>query len=550
MGFCAYALTSTEAAVRVAATYTCTSSSTAAESTAACTLALRELNDMPNMHGVTTRTALPLTITATAVSGPDGADASPCSGPDPSPCLSARSLFQPLPPTGFNSEKREMLMPLLGSKKGQSLLIITIALIPMFGIVGLVTDLGYMHYLKKSAQNAADAAAMAGILQYQWGLGGSAAACGVSGVVCQNAISCSPAPANYLNSACLYATQNGFSASGNQNVTVAAGTGTPPTASGVNSLGYWVTVRVTQTVPPLFMAAMGFSNGLVAARATAATTPARDCIWVMDPSDPGTLSMNGTTTLSSGCGVFVDSNNATALTGVGGASLTASEIDIVGGFSWHGPLSPDPPTTGLQPRPDPLAYLVEPSTTGVPIRSASQDTINSDTALQPGIYEGGIWVKKGTATLSAGTYIIEGGGVGTQNANSAIQGSGVTIYNTCSNPGSCGTGSNYAPFSLSGSSTVALSAPTSGTYTGILIMEDRSIPVNTYYDTLGGGSSAQYTGIIYSPRSNMSMYGNASATAYTTIVAYTLSMVGTTYFNDNYSSLTGGNPLKMTAMVE
>jgi Flp pilus assembly protein TadG len=76
LGFYAYALTATENAVRVAATYTSTSSSTAADSTTACTLALGELNDMPNMQGVTTCTALPLIVTATAVSGPDGANAS------------------------------------------------------------------------------------------------------------------------------------------------------------------------------------------------------------------------------------------------------------------------------------------------------------------------------------------------------------------------------------------------------------------------------------------------------------------------------------------
>ena len=419
----------------------------------------------------------------------------------------------------------------------------------MFGLTGLVVDLGYMYYLKKSAENAADAAAMAGILQFQSGLGGASATCGESGVVCQSATSCNPAPGNYLNSACLYATQNGFSSAGNQSVTVAAGTGSPPTASGVYSLGYWVTVRVSQTVPQLFMPVMGINNGTVAAEATAATTPNRDCIWVMAPTGIG-LSMNGTTTLSSGCGVFVDSSDSQALSGVGGASLTASEIDIVGNYSWHGPISPDPPTTGLQARADPLATLAMPGTSGVTIQSSSQDTIKSNTTLQPGIYQGGIWVKKGTATFSPGTYIIEGGGVGTQDTNCAIQGTGVTIYNTCSNPGSCGVGSNYAPFSINANSTVSLSAPTTGTYTGILIMEDRSIPVGTFSDTFGGGSTAQYTGVIYSPRSNVEMYGNASLTSYTTIVAYTLTMVGTTYFNDDYSSLTGGNPLKVTALVE
>lgn len=76
MGFYAYALISTQSAARVAAMYTSTSSSTAADSATACTLALGELNDMPNLNGVSTCAALPLTVTATAVSGPDGANAS------------------------------------------------------------------------------------------------------------------------------------------------------------------------------------------------------------------------------------------------------------------------------------------------------------------------------------------------------------------------------------------------------------------------------------------------------------------------------------------
>ena len=76
MGFYAYALISTESAVRVAATYTSTSSSTATDSTMACSLALGELSDMPNLQGVTTCAASPLTVTAAAVTGPDGANAS------------------------------------------------------------------------------------------------------------------------------------------------------------------------------------------------------------------------------------------------------------------------------------------------------------------------------------------------------------------------------------------------------------------------------------------------------------------------------------------
>ena len=36
-------------------------------------------------------------------------------------------------------------------RSGQVLLMVTFALIPMFGILGLVTDFGYMHFVKMSA---------------------------------------------------------------------------------------------------------------------------------------------------------------------------------------------------------------------------------------------------------------------------------------------------------------------------------------------------------------------------------------------------------------
>ena len=37
----------------------------------------------------------------------------------------------------------------------------------MFGLLGLAVDLGWMEFTKKSAQTAADAAAMAALLQFQ-----------------------------------------------------------------------------------------------------------------------------------------------------------------------------------------------------------------------------------------------------------------------------------------------------------------------------------------------------------------------------------------------
>ena len=105
------------------------------------------------------------------------------------------------------------------------------------------------------------------------------------------------------------------------------------------------------------------------------------------------------------------------------------------------------------------------------------------------------------------------------------------------------------------SSTATLTAPTTGTYAGVLIMEDRRITTTSCggslcTDNFGGGAAAAYTGIIYGPKSLMNFYGNAALTAYTIIVSYRLAMNGTTDINNDYSSLPTGNPIKITTLVE
>src|SRR5207245_1280712 len=164
-------------------------------------------------------------------------------------------------------------------RSGQVLIMTTMALIPMFGLLGLAVDLGWMEFTKKSAQTAADAAATAALLEFQATTFSTTFTCGVNGVICQAPTSCNPTPANYLHTGCDYAQLNGFSSSGNQYVSLQSGVGAPPNPPSVLSSSYWVTARVNQTVPQLFSAVLGNASGSVAARATAALNPARDCIY-------------------------------------------------------------------------------------------------------------------------------------------------------------------------------------------------------------------------------------------------------------------------------
>jgi Putative Flp pilus-assembly TadE/G-like len=150
-------------------------------------------------------------------------------------------------------------------QRGQALLLVTLSLFAMCGLLGLAVDLGWSYFTKKSAQDAADSAALA--VAYR-------------------------ASAGYLNDSAtglLYAQQNGFTPGGNggrQNVTFTPGNpGTPvtrqdgttvPACPGpVGCVDYWVTVRTAEAIPQLFSAVLGNLTGLSSARATAAIVEAR-----------------------------------------------------------------------------------------------------------------------------------------------------------------------------------------------------------------------------------------------------------------------------------
>jgi len=440
---------------------------------------------------------------------------------------------------------------------------VTFALVPMIGLLGLVTDLGYMHYLKKSAQAAADAAVLAAVSQVHSNVGGSKFTCDMVGVTCKTSYSCpaSPTADNAVDIACLYAKQNGFISSGNQSVVIDANVGTtlPANAPGVNSAAYWVTVTVSQTVPQLFSAVMGNTTGKVAAQSTAGLNPAKDCIYALDPSSSGAYYQNGNTNVTSACGLYVDSSSATALTNSGNSTLSASEYDIVGNYQWHGTLTPTP-NVGAPASPDPLKNLAAPSpcSSSGGCNSADCSThpnqvvvnTNGTDNLSPGTYCGGIYVKKGTAMFSSGTYILVGGGIGTQDTNSIVRSSGgVTFYNTYSTS----PVRAYQAVYFAANSDVQLSAPTSGAYGGILFMQDRNCCSGTMpQESFQGGPNAQFEGTLYFPKSQIQFAGNptVSIVHYTIVVAWQIDVLGTSTFNNDYSVLTGGSPIQQVGLIE
>lgn len=84
----------------------------------------------------------------------------------------------------------------------------------------------------------------------------------------------------------------------------------------------------------------------------------------------------------------------------------------------------------------------------------------------------------------------------------------------------------------------------------MLFFQDRSIS-NTSQNTVSGGSATIFQGALYFPSTPLVYSGGSSNThaAYTIIVANTINFSGGSYLNNDYSSVTGGSPIKGSAVL-
>ena len=221
----------------------------------------------------------------------------------------------------------------------------TMTLTLSFGLVGLVVDLGWAYWRQEACLEAAQSAAMAGVMyattiNSTWPPAtcttGSAVVCQATATACPAGTALGVAATSSVDEACKYALQNGFKASGKQNVTIAANIGNPPTASGVTT-AYYITARTSEQVPLTFLAVIaGRTSSIVAAVATAGviSTAAGDCVYVLDPSANLALNASNGSSIQSECGFWINSSGATALSVIGGSQLDAldsTSINLVGG---------------------------------------------------------------------------------------------------------------------------------------------------------------------------------------------------------------------------
>ena len=411
------------------------------------------------------------------------------------------------------------MFTLAASAGGQVMVLVCVSLIALMGMIAVVTDFSFMQHQKNMMQTAADSAAMAGSEELSYG--------------------------DQVAAGQADAASNGYT-NGVSNVTVTINN--PPSTGPNTANSAYVEAIVSKPEPTYFLRVLGVSTMTVSTRAVAYEGNGPNCIYVLNPSASGALSANGNVTVTSGCGLLVDSSSATGMSLVGNVSITAPTIGVVGGYSAGGSSSVTPtPKTGVIAATDPLASVAAPTVgscahTNYSLNGTS-GSASSPLQLYAGTYCGGITVH-GNAWLNfnAGTYVLAGGGMAIS-ANTAMTGTGVTFYNTT------GTG-GYGAISMNGNTQANLSAPTSGPLAGILFFQDRSIPSTDAGSTITGNSSSTFDGAVYFPTTTLSFNGNSSSSGYSIVVANQLTLSGNASLGSNYSSLTNGSPIKGTILAE
>jgi len=453
---------------------------------------------------------------------------------------------------------------------GQALIVVAGALTVLMIGAGLGVDFGYLRYQKRCQQAAADSAAIAGAAEINYG--------------------------DVTAAAQTDSATNGYT-NGNNNVTVTVYN--PPNDGPHAGVAGYVEVLVTKIQPTFFAKVAGFNNVTVTARAVAYAGSGQGCIYALAPTGTGVL-MNGSADITSGCGMYVNSSSSSALTVNGSNTLVDKFTDIVGADSVNGSNTITPtPTTGIAPTGDPLAYLdnSEPSintpcsggttypaingtganvtiTPGGNCYSVTINGSNNTVTLSPGNY-GSVSVNgsgntvtlgagiygnvqiNGTGTLTfgpgqyssitgngtpneifnPGQYVISSGNL-TLNGTNGMSGAGVTFY----------LGPNAGGITVNGSDTTNLTAPTSGTFAGILFFQN---PSDTSAATFNGSNGTTFNGAIYLPKAQVTMNGsNSTSAAYTILVANNLVLNGTDTFNNDYSSLAQGSPIKTATLGE
>jgi hypothetical protein len=427
------------------------------------------------------------------------------------------------------------------TERGQALALFALAIVVLLGAAAIAFDLGQVLLDRRSEQDGADAAALAG-----------------SRYIVEPGCLASPSLINCataVDEAMRVAYQNGYGAGptgasngavGPNGTTVIVQVPPGPESEFHGQAGY-IEVQINRTRASLFAGVLGIFNQSSGALGTASNLTGVALNYSMlsldDTACPaanftgkGTIQVAGNIQVDSdgtakvGCkGAFSANGNFTTIT----VTAPNGAITVVGPSNCGTATCTPAPTSDSPYVPDPFATLPAPAVPPAPAsvmqlggsstipKGCPGDTVSPATAanpatctfsssmagttwvLSPGYYPGGLSFQAGTFFLRPGLYYIGGGGF-TQNGSGASVYSVSSTWSSTSPPATCSTSdftdcggvllyNTNDPFAVSGGTSVKdiqqislngsaakvalYPIQSAGPYTGFVIFQDRDLTV-------------------------------------------------------------------------
>jgi Flp pilus assembly protein TadG len=411
---------------------------------------------------------------------------------------------------------RKLFRKLWNDERGNALIIFGASLPMIMGAVGLASDTIQWALWKRELQRAADSAAIAGVYAK------------VQGASYSSAVTTDLARNNDIAA-----------------ITISTSATSAPSAGAytadVNAVRVSLQAQQQLSFSSMFMSAAP----TITATATATIVPSGDyCVISLENTATTGITVGGTAQVDLGCGMITNSTSMNAAVAFGTSDVDASPIAAVGGIDASDNWSDDVqllPFTLAQA--DPFKDINPPTPSGCQrfndMLPAGQSNNNNGTVDLSTVHAaGGVYCIKenggspaqlqiqGDVTLGPATYVLDSTSLKMTSGGGSLHCNGCTIILTSStaatDPASIGG------VDMSGGE-IDLIAPSTGTYKGISIYQDRRAS-NTSSSTniINGNGSSSFQGAFYFPNQEFQFAGNTGmSTQCVQMVARRVTFTGT-----------------------
>jgi Flp pilus assembly protein TadG len=297
-----------------------------------------------------------------------------------------------------------------------------------------------------------------------------------------------------------------------------------------------LTATFTRSYKTSFMGVFGIQTLKLKVKSTAALSQSGPCITVLGSSGQDVLVNSGANVTSTDCKMHVRSTASPAFIMNSGSTISLPEFCVKGTNYIKNGGTLTNLKTGCAAQSDPYANaFTEPT---VPSTCTTSGYFNSNTVtMEPGVHCDTGFNGSPTITFKPGLHIIKGRMI--INSGATVNAAGVTFYFPDVN----------SEIRANGALTFTASAPTTGTYKGVLMFEKTSNAANNANKTqyiFNGSNGENLEGIIYLPNRNVTYNSTTNVTEKISMVVNQMIINSANWKVSAYGGSSGKDGVRLT----